>query len=234
MTLLFELKSVVHLSDVGQDSKIRLGNLIDKFQNAGWLHFQQIRTQLPPLDSKLLYFVVSQSVRIRATLSLGDPITIQSFITDANRHKITRLVEIRDQAEQLIASQLEDAFVVNNESGRIAKLPVDYPIASMVDPTKHLGFHRDRIDIPVSKNQTRTDFRILPRDIDNYGHMNNARYLDFIDETVDHLKQISINYLKPAKLGMTLDYLRTKINHSVYYTVSNGSNVMSKIWLELK
>lgn len=223
MNPLFKIKSHIHLSDVGQDAKIRLGNLVDKFQNAGWMHFQELQKQLPSIDLHLLYFVVSQKINIHKVPLLNKPIILQSFVTDANRFKITRLVEIRNAAKKLIASQIEDAFIVNKLTGKIAKLPENYPTHLMVDDLKKLTFYRDKIDAPASEHQTPSSFRVLPRDIDNYGHMNNARYLDLVTEHPDHIEAVSINYLYPAKLDMELEYLRTQVNHSVFYTVRNGN-----------
>ncbi|MCV3741269.1 thioesterase [Lentilactobacillus hilgardii] len=234
MNPLFKIKSHIHLSDVGQDAKIRLGNLVDKFQNAGWMHFQELQKRLPSMDPRLLYFVVSQKVDIHTVPSLNEPVVLQSFITDANRFKITRLVEIRDAAKKLIASQIEDAFVVNKLTGKIARLPENYPIHLMVDDLKKLTFHRDKINVPAGGHQTESNFRVLPRDVDNYGHMNNARYLDLIAEHPDRIREVSINYLHPAKLGMELEYLRTQVDQSVFYTVRNGKQIMSKIKLALK
>ena len=218
---MFKIKSHIHLSDVGQDAKIRLGNLVDKFQNAGWMHFQELQKQLPSIDLHLLYFVVSQKINIHKVPLLNKPIILQSFVTDANRFKITRLVEIRNAAKKLIASQIEDAFIVNKLTGKIAKLPDNYPTHLMV--LKKLTFYRDKIDAPASEHQIPSSFRVLPRDIDNYGHMNNARYLDLITEHPDHIEAVSINYLYPAKLDMELEYLRIQVNHSVFYTVRNGN-----------
>lgn len=220
---MFKIKSHIHLSDVGQDAKIRLGNLVDKFQNAGWMHFQELQKQLPSIDLHLLYFVVSQKINIHKVPLLNKPIILQSFVTDANRFKITRLVEVRNAAKKLIASQIEDAFIVNKLTGKIAKLPENYPTRLMVDDLKKLTFHRDKIDVPAGEHQTQSSFRVLPRDIDNYGHMNNARYLDLITEHPDHIEAVSINYLYPAKLDMELEYLRTQVNHSVFCTVRNGN-----------
>ncbi len=232
--MVFKIKSHVHLSDVGQNSKIRLGNLIDKFQNVGWMQFQDLQAHLPSIASDLRFFVASQTVRINEVPALNDPVTIRSLITAANRFKLTRLIEIRNEAHNLIASQVEAAFVVSNLSGRIAKLPADYPINLMKDRGKPLSFHREKIDVPAGGSQTVTKFWVLPRDIDIYGHMNNARYLDLVSDPLDRIKQVSINYLHPVKLGMELKCVRTQVDRYVFYTVQNGERIMSKIKLILK
>ncbi len=213
--------SEIFLSEIDKDSKIQLGKLIDKFQDVGWLHLQELLRAFPKFPSATLFFVTSQDVNIYLAPILGETISIRSTIVNANRHKITRLVNIFSDTQKILATQVEDAFFVNKTTRRLTSLPVDFPITSIIDGTKK-SFHRKRVILPSGLKKSIATFWVLPRDIDNYNHMNNARYFDFIKETTGQIKELLINYVKPAALGMLLCFQRTQEGRVVYYNVCNS------------
>ncbi|MEY8763837.1 MULTISPECIES: acyl-ACP thioesterase domain-containing protein [Clostridium] len=231
---MLECQSEVFLSEVGYNSEIKPGSLIDKFQDVGWVHMQSILQKLPKLNANIGFFVSDQKVKILKPPFLSDKLIIQSFIIDANRRKFTRLVKILNDVNELLATQTEDAFVVDRSNNNLVSLSRDFPVSKIIDPNMKCHVLREKIQLPLAAKEEIHQYTVLGRDIDNYGHMNNARYLDLISEQVSQIEQITVNYIKPVKEGMVLDIARESAAHKVFYKFMNQEQLLAKIQIILK
>jgi acyl-CoA thioesterase FadM len=231
---MLERQSEVFLSEVGYNAEIKLGALIDKFQDIGWIHTQSILQKLPKLNANIGFFVSDQKVQILKPTFLSDKLIIQSFITNANRRKFTRLVKIFNNINNLLATQIENAFAVDLLTGKLASLPKDFPASKIIDQNIKCPILRNKVQPPLTANAKMQQYTVLGRDIDNYNHMNNARYLDLISERVNQIKEITVNYVKPAKEGMILDIARELVDHKVFYKFMNQKQLLAKIQIILE
>ncbi|MFD1124278.1 acyl-ACP thioesterase domain-containing protein [Lentilactobacillus raoultii] len=230
---MFEKDSEVFLSEVGKDSKIKMGRLIDKFQDVGWLQLQKVLASLPRLNASTVFFATSQQIKIYRDLLLGERIHFRSLFLNANRHKITRKIDILDKKANLLVSQIEDAFFIDFKTKKLASLPQTFPIKMIIDQYEKVS-SRKKIRIPDLSRKSVASFKIFDRQLDNYGHMNNARYLDFIDEEPTQIKNLFINYIRPATAGMVLTYERVKVAQEIYYNIRSNEKSIAKVELALK
>ena len=108
-------------------------------------------------------------------------------------------------------------WVLLGGDGRPARMPDEIAAWFAAEPT----FERSRVPIPATPpHATRLATRVRPLDVDPMGHMNNAAYLDVVEEVMAHLPpggddlapdvhpvgcHYRIGYLQPALPGARLE-----------------------------
>jgi acyl-ACP thioesterase len=100
-------------------------------------------------------------------------------------------------------------WVILDERGRILRIPPDFGI---VFPNVELGGEILRVPLPSPPPEAVTlELRVRPQDLDPMGHVNNAVYLDWIEEaiaaagaaelTVAVPRRVAIEYAASAEAG---------------------------------
>ena len=97
------------------------------------------------------------------------------------RSEMVRVAASDGPTERDLLAVVETDWVLLTMAGRPAKVPPE--IARYFAPTR--PFTRDRILLPeATEAVTRLSTRVRPLDVDPMRHMNNAAYLDMIDDAL--------------------------------------------------
>ena len=115
-----------------------------------------------------------------------------------------------------VVAVVDTDWVLLGRDGRPARMPAEIAAWLATEPT----FERSRVLLPETPaDATRLATRVRPLDVDPMGHMNNAAYLDVVDEVMAHLPPgarpgarrapggclYRVGYLQPALPGAGLE-----------------------------
>src|SRR5262245_44408079 len=142
------------------------------------------------------WLVRDVDLRIVAPVSYGDRLRVRTEVTGlrhvwARRHAELRRLAAGDgrhgetaanggdgEAAELVAV-VETDWVLRGRDGRPVGLPPE--IATLL--TGSQNFARRRLDVDATPGSAaRMSARVRPSDVDPMGHLNNAAYLDLVDE----------------------------------------------------
>jgi acyl-ACP thioesterase len=89
-------------------------------------------------------------------------------------------------------------WVILDERGRILRIPPDFGV---VFPNVELGGEILRVPLPPTPADADTiELRVRPQDLDPMGHVNNAVYLDWIEEALAEAGQSSMTVAIPRRV----------------------------------
>jgi acyl-ACP thioesterase len=174
-------------------------------------------------ERSLTWLVRNVSLHLVAAVTYGEHITLTTEITGwrhvwARRQGVMRRGGHPDDSDSgEVVAIVDTDWVLLGEDGRPARMPDEIASWLAAEPT----FERKRVLIPETPpDATRLVTRVRPLDIDPMAHMNNAAYLDVVDEVLAHLPPAApddgpddspvgrlyrVGYLQPALPGALLD-----------------------------
>lgn len=171
----------VRFDECGSDGHARAGSYLRWAQEIAWVHSDGVgfdRAWYAERD--LMWLVRGIELEILEPSDSGEIVELTTRLTGFRRVWARRETEIRAADRRLIGRVHTDWVMTDAVRG----LPVRVP----ADLTERLGldlpaFEPTRIELPETPGSaTSIDLLVGPRDLDPMGHVNNAVYLDWLDE----------------------------------------------------
>ena len=170
-------------------------------------------TREKTLDRGLLWVISRMRVELERPIYYGETITISTIAGKRAHMMFPRYYEVRDEQNSVILRGSAIWLLISQKT-REAIIPeqeaIDIPgVEENGMPPLPMGLRTIESDIPAIIR------KVMYSDIDLNGHMNNTRYLDWIDDMYDmHFHEVTrfrvlqINYLKELEYGeqVTLYY----------------------------
>jgi acyl-CoA thioesterase FadM len=199
-------------------------------------------------ERSLSWLVRNVALHIRGAVTYGDALTVSTGVIGwrhvwARRQAVMRRVEATDEpdAGEAVAVVHTD-WVLLGHDGRPARVPDQIAAWFAAEQT----FERNRVLLPEPPvDATRVATRVRPSDVDPMGHMNNAAYLDVVDEATAQLPVVSeegapddrpvgclyrVGYLQPALPGALLDVAAWRPNAtSIACRICDGSTELTRV-----
>lgn len=206
----FTQKYFIGYSDVDRNNNLRLSRLVDLLQNTATIH------------SKSLGFGTSEMMELGlGWLALAWKIKILKF------PKADTYVEVRTWSKASRGLHSYRDYEIVDEDGNILilassswvlyDLKAKKPIKALPE-MKYGVIERDALDEQISKNLSEelgeyntAEIAVGKRDIDTNGHVNNAKYIEYMMEVLPEdscIKEIEVHYKKQTMYGekLTLMY----------------------------
>ena len=205
----------VRFDEAGPDGRIRTGSLLRYAQDIAWRHSEGLGFDRRWYTDQGRWWVVrSVELDVLAPIPMGRLLRLATAVIGHRRIWARRRGEFRLPDGTLAAVTLVD-WVLLDERGRILRIPEDFGLA-FTNP--ELPGEILRVALPEAPAGTPTlDLRVRPQDLDPMGHVNNAVYLDWIEEAVLNAggaeaaeavaalpRRIAIEYTASAEPGDTL------------------------------
>jgi acyl-CoA thioesterase FadM len=138
----------------------------------------------------LSWLVRNVALHIKAAVTYGEALTLTTEVIGwrhvwARRQAVMRIGEAEGEpdAGEVVAIVHTD-WVLLSHDGRPTRMPQEIAAWFATERT----FERNRVLLPrTPADATHLATRVRPLDVDPMGHMNNAAYLDVVDEAVAHL-----------------------------------------------
>jgi acyl-ACP thioesterase len=208
----------VRFDEADGDGRLRPSGLLRYAQDMAWRHSTEAGFDRAWYDERgMSWLVRNVTVSITEHITYGDVLAISTQVVGwrrvwARRHTEVRRVGSEDArgGEGLMAT-VDTDWVLLTDEGRPAKVPPE--IADYFMPGEQ--FRRDRVVLPEPTGRVaRLATRVRPLDIDPMRHMNNAAYVDMVDDGIGRLPEgqridepdcYRLSYVLPALPGTPIE-----------------------------
>ena len=172
----------VRFDEAGADGRLRTSGLLRYAQDIAWQHSEDLGFDRRWYTDRGRWWVVrSVELRVLAPIAIGESLRLATAVIGHRRIWARRRGEFRLPDGTPAAVATTD-WVLLDERGRVMRIPDDFghafPNPALLDDIIRVG------PPEAPPDATTLDLRVRPSDIDPMGHVNNAVYLDWIEEAV--------------------------------------------------
>jgi acyl-ACP thioesterase len=171
----------VRFDEAGPDGNLRSSGLLRFAQDLAWIHSESAGFGREWYAAQQLTWLVrAVELDVREDTPYGSELVVSTEVTGFRRFWARRRSEFHPpDSGQLAAVALTD-WVLLNARGTPTRVPE--PIAQMF-PVTGAGFAPLRLELPAAANEaSERRFGVRRSELDPMAHVNNAAYLDFLDE----------------------------------------------------
>jgi len=172
----------VRFDEAGADGRARTGSLVRYAQDIAWRHSEDLGFDRQWYTDQGRWWVVrSMELAVLRPIAMGRLLRVATAVVGHRRIWARRRGEFRLPDGDLAAEAMVD-WVILDERGRILRIPPDFGV---VFPNAELGGEILRVPLPPTPDHAcRLELRVRPQDLDPMGHVNNAVYFDWFEDTV--------------------------------------------------
>ncbi len=202
--------------ECGPDGLVRSSALLRYAQDLAWIHSERLGfTRDWYAERNLAWVVRAAELAILAPLPLGETITLSTQVIGFRRVWARRRTEGRLDDGTLAAWGHTDWVILDTVRGMPGRFPPEFLARFDVPPDP---FEPGRVTLPPPPPGGLVTLTtvVRPQDIDPMAHVNNAAYLDYLEEallvqggaagglTSAIPRRFRIEYVQPAAAGATL------------------------------
>jgi acyl-ACP thioesterase len=175
----------VRFDEAGPDGRVRTSALLRYAQDVAWRHSEDLGFDRQwYIDRGRWWVVRSLELDVLAPIAMGETIRLSTAVVGHRRIWARRLGECR-LADGGLAAVATTDWVILDGRGRLVRIPDDFGL-SFSNPVLDGDILRVDLDAPGDPATTSPDVRaeiaVRPQDLDPMGHVNNAVYVDWIEE----------------------------------------------------
>ncbi|MFN8621021.1 MAG: thioesterase [Chloroflexota bacterium] len=201
----------VRFDEAGADGHARVSTLVRYIQDLAWQHSDAVGFDRPWYAVRGLGWLVrGQELEVLRDAWYGEQLTLTTQVIGWRRMWARRRCEVaREDGTPLVRAHI-DWVLLDVTAGRPVRIPKEIeafaPEAAAFTPV--------RVDLPEAPpDATRVPTGVRASDVDPLGHLNNAGYLDLLEEalltaTGTGLRApttLRLEYLQPATPGTPLE-----------------------------
>ena len=202
-------------ADVDHSNRLTLAAAFDYFQEASIKHAGALGVGIEAMKQTGIAWILSRiTVRIERRPRYGDMLNVRTWPRGVEKLFAVRDCAILDEAGAILARARSNWIIVDWQKRRplrpqvtMERLPLNQGIDMVSERI---------INLEPREGMTKIgERRALYSDIDYYGHVNNARYAQWIQDSVEselleHAEtlRLDIMYLQEIKLGETIELWR--------------------------
>jgi acyl-ACP thioesterase len=210
----------VRFDEANAEGWLRPSGLLRFAQDMAWRHSTEAGFDRAWYEERGMNWLVRNvKVSITEPITYGDVLAISTEVVGwryvwARRHSDVRRVGSEDgRGSEARMATVQTDWVLLTDEGRPAKTPPE--IAHYFSPDQQ--FKRDRVVLPDPGERawvTTLATRVRPLDVDPMRHMNNAAYVDMVDDGIGQLPDgqrllapdcYRIGYVAPALPGTPIE-----------------------------
>jgi acyl-ACP thioesterase len=203
----------VRFDEAGPDGMLRSSGLLRYAQDVAWIHSEGAGFGRDWYGARqLMWLVRSIVLDVEDAVEYGTTLTVTTEVLGFRRVWARRRSDVfrADAAGSRVATMLID-WVLLGPSGAPTRVPSEILGAF---PVELPSFEPTRVAVPSADNGMRHALSVRPRDLDPMAHVNNAVYVDYLEEGVElaggaHLlarlpRRYRLEYILPAEPGAHL------------------------------
>lgn len=203
----------VRFDECGPDGLARTSSLLRYAQDVAWVHSERKGFGRDWYAARSLAWVVrSAELRVLRPVPLGVTLDLTTGVEGQRRVWACRRTVARD-ADGASAFEAHTDWVITGAGGVPVRIPAEFPAAFGVPDG---GFDPVKVPLPdAPPGSLALPVVVRPQDLDPMGHVNNAAYLDYLEETLAAMdpapdervavpRTVRIEYLTPARPGARL------------------------------
>jgi len=172
----------IRFDECGPDGIVRTSALLRYAQDAAWIHSERMGFGREWYGSRGLAWVVrAAELAILAPVHLGTTLHVSTAVTGLRRVWARRRTEARLDDGSLVLWGHTD-WVMTDHRGQPGRVPPEFPAVFRVAPG---SFEPGRVPLPPTPPDAAVCRTIVrPQDLDPMGHVNNAAYVDYLEEAL--------------------------------------------------
>jgi acyl-ACP thioesterase len=223
---MYEYHLQIGMGHIGKNGLLKPGPAMDILQNATWF---QLDTETAFIDyfrkNNGGMYLISRQIDIKRFPAYGEQVTVKSWVTACDRLYGYRNTAIYDARQELcIGTYAIGAFA---DLGRMVPARIPQELVDTVKTYPPLDMEIFPRKIPAPENLTRLPdaIRVQEYHLDNYGHMNNARYVDIASAYLPEnfpLRRVRIEYKAMALWGDLVIPYCARIDNTTMTITLNG------------
>lgn len=205
----------IRFDECGPDGLVRTSALLRYTQDVAWVHSERLGFDRAWYAERDLAWVVrAVELEVAEPLPLGRTIALRTAVTGLRKVWARRRTEGRADDGRLVLWVHTDWVMTDTRRGLPGRIPEAFPAAFAVPPG---GFEPGRVPLPPAP-ATAVEHRsvVRPQDLDPMGHVNNAAYVDYLEEGLASAgtaaqaaisgtpRRLRLEYLAPAASGTGL------------------------------
>jgi acyl-ACP thioesterase len=182
MPLVHETRYRVRFDEAGPDGRLRTSGLMRYAQDVAWQHSTALGFGRDwYLERGLTWLVRSAELEVLEAIPMGVDIVAETRVVGQKRVWARRRGEFRDAAGTVLAWVHTD-WVMIDARGALIRIPdVFGEVFRIPEATGQIS----RVALPPTPSGARArSFAVRPHELDPMDHVNNAVYLDWLEEAV--------------------------------------------------
>lgn len=202
----------VRFDEGGPEGHMRTSTLLRYAQDVAWRHSEALGFDRSWYRARGLGWVVrGVELDLHATVPMGHTLRVATAVVGHRRIWARRLVECR-LADGRLAARVATDWVLVDARNRVVRIPPEFGVAFL---SPEVGGEIVRVSAADGPAAHTCGLAVRPRDLDPLGHVNNAVYVDWLDEAQDAAGWTSLDgsagatlrleYLAPAECGDAIE-----------------------------
>lgn len=172
----------VRFDEAGADGLLRTSALLRYAQDVAWRHSEQLGFDRAWYQERGLGWVVRGcELEVREPIPIGHTLRVSTAVVGHRRIWARRLGECR-LADGRIAATITTDWVLLDARNRVVRIPADFGVA-FTNPEVRSEILR--VAPPGASPETLRELRVRPSDLDPLDHVNNAVYVDWLEEALE-------------------------------------------------
>lgn len=170
----------VRFDESAPDGNLRTSTLLRYAQDAAWIHSESLGFDREWYSSRGLWWLVRCiDLRVLDTARMGETLSVTTTIVGYRKVWARRRTELVGADGQLVAEAFTD-WVITDERGMPTRVPEEF---TRLFAGQAGTFTPARVALdPSPPDAAERRFQVRPQDLDPMGHVNNAGYLDYLEE----------------------------------------------------
>jgi acyl-ACP thioesterase len=169
----------IGISHIGKDGRLKLGAAMDLLQNATWF---QINTEIAFMhyfaENHAGMYLISRQIDFLRFPAYGEHIAIDSWVNGCDRLYGYRNTALYDCNGTLCIASYAIGVFVDLEKAMPARIPQELLDKMKTYPPLDMELLPRKIPLSAAPQTEGEAIMVQGYHLDNYGHMNNARYVD--------------------------------------------------------
>jgi acyl-CoA thioesterase FadM len=214
----------VRFDEAGPDGRMRTSALLRYAQDVAWRHSEFLGFDRPWYAERGLAWVVrAVELEVRAPVPMGHTLRVSTAVVGHRRIWARRRGECR-LADGAVAATVTTDWVLLDARGRIVRIPPEFGV---VFSNPELSSDISRVEaVPAPADCATLAIRVRPQDLDPMDHVNNAVYLDWLEEALG-----AAGHAATPDDGATPALPRT-IRLEYLASAAPGDEVMIRTWTD--
>jgi acyl-ACP thioesterase len=172
----------VRFDEAGGNGLLRTSALLRYAQDVAWRHSEQLGFDRAWYQERGLGWVVRGcELEVRAAIPIGHTLRVSTAVVGHRRIWARRLGECR-LADGRTAATVTTDWVLLDARNRVVRIPADFGVA-FTNPEVQSEILR--VEAPGGAPVAEAELQVRPSDLDPLDHVNNAVYVDWLEEALE-------------------------------------------------
>lgn len=196
----------IHTKDVDYNDVIRPTVLLDMFQDLAGLHAEELGVGYQDLKEKnMAWVVLYQRYEIKKLPPYLKTVQLVTWPKPKNRLEFEREYLLKNEQGEILVEGISNWVIIDLNTRRLVRSDHTHFNGEYETQTNYPDKCKRKLSLDATKITDTFTYCVTLEDIDHNGHMNNARYLNIIQNhffeygSKEYIQDVEIAYVKEAK-----------------------------------